>query len=35
MRQAPADPDRTWWPFLLLIGSIAAVVIAAVILLIA
>src|SRR5574337_407218 len=25
----PNDPNRTWWPFILLIGAIAAVVVAA------
>jgi hypothetical protein len=26
----PNDPDRTWWPFILLIGAVVAVIVAAI-----
>jgi hypothetical protein len=28
----PGDPNRTWWPFILLIGAIIAVIVAAILL---
>jgi hypothetical protein len=28
----PTDPDRTFWPFIFLIGAIAAVIVAAILL---
>jgi hypothetical protein len=31
----PNDPDRTSWPFILLIGAIAAVIVATILLLVA